>query len=92
MLGRRSNEWKNAARRINENQMVDELIYRNRSFQNQLDQIHTQRDFVNLINEFGTNYLMNEGQFNKLAKKVYFKNEERIRKILKQILNELRKL
>ena len=92
ILGRRSNEWKNAARRLNENQILDEMIYRNRAFQSQLDRIHSQRDFVDLINEFGTGYLMNEGQFNQLARKVYFRNEDRIRKILKQILNDLRRI
>lgn len=92
ILGRRSNEWKNAARRINENQLVPDMIYRNRAFQSDLDQVHNQRDFVDVINTYGTGYLMNEGQFQRLAKKVYFKNEGRIKKILKQILDDLRRI
>ena len=92
ILGRRSNERKNAARRMNENHLVDDLVYYNRSFHSELDRIHSQRDFVDVINQFGTNYLMNEAQFDQLVKKVYFKNESRIRKILKQILDDLRRL
>ena len=71
---------------------VDPVITQNSAFLNQLVKIGTLREYCQLVNEFGTTYLMNEHQMAAICADRRMPNERRLKKIIKDLLAELEKL
>ena len=92
ILGQRSIQWREAIEKMDEDRKCPKMILANRSFHISLRHVHTLRDFVDVINTFGTNYLFNERQFQDFLRQVHMDNGDRLMALLQTFLEELRQL
>lgn len=92
ILGSRTDEWIRARSRMTESSFISTRMKDNRFFRQQLLKIQTQRDYINLINEVGTIYLLNVNQLEELGKMWQIPNFDVLKRIIEKTIEDLKRL
>ena len=92
ILRGRAAVWKDSVKNMRDSPFVNPVITQNRTFMERLARVGTLQEYCQLVNEFGTTYLVNERQMEAICADRHMPNERRIKKIIKDLLNELGKL
>ena len=91
-LGSRARTWARAVRNMERSSYVSTTVRNNRAFMRQLRLVNSQSDYIELINDFGQVYLMNMRQLEEVLKNANFANEAKLKKIVRKMLSDLKKL
>ena len=92
ILGARTDEWLRARARMTMSSFIPTRMKENKFFKQQLLRIRTQRDYISLINEVGTIYLLNINQLDELAEIWTIPNYEELKRIVVKTINDLKEL
>ena len=92
ILGSRTDEWIRARSRMTESSFIPTRMKENKFFKQQLLKVQNQREYISLINEVGTPYLLNVNQLNKLAEIWTITNYEELKKIVEKTINDLKEI